>query len=238
MERFKRISSTYHLKKSMSLLDVFKKKAPTPPPFPESTEEMPTGPPTDVPLESVLIMQQQGLTNPQIIQSLQRQGYSLPLVAEALRQTDVQTNIGTAEPIAPQPVQTQEQPSASGNKASFFEDVLAQLQKNFSEINEEIKSLQSWRTNIEEKTTEIDKRVENLQNEVKTIHQAVFAQIQEYNKTLKGVGTEIIAMEKVFSESLPELTGNIQELQRITKGFKNEITEEGKKTKRSSKFEQ
>ncbi len=213
----------------MGLLDVFKRKESSPPPFPEPAEELPTGPPTDVPVESVLIMQQQGLSNPQIIQSLQRQGYSLPLVAEALRQADVHAQEGTAEPHV-QPVVQEQQPEKQ-EASSVSEDVVAQLQKNWSELREDVKSVQSFRTNAEEKLADMDKRLQSMQDEVKTIHQAVFAQIQEYNKTLKGVGTEIIAMEKVFSESLPELTGSIQELQRVTKGIKGESEERTKKKK-------
>ena len=215
----------------MSLLDVFKRKESSPPPFPEPAEELPTGPPTDVPVESVLIMQQQGLSNPQIIQSLQRQGYSLPLVAEALRQADVQAQAGSAEPHV-QPV-VQEQPAEKQETSRISEDALAQLQKNWSELREDVKSVQSFRSTTEEKIAEMEKRLQSLQDELKTIHQAVFAQIQEYNKTLKGVGTEIIAMEKVFSESLPELTGSIQELQRVTKGIKGESEEKQKKTRKA-----
>lgn len=213
----------------MGLLDVFKKKESAPPPFPEPTEELPTGPPTDIPVESVLIMQQQGLSNPQIIQSLQRQGYSLPLVAEALRQADVHAQAGTAEPHV-QPVM-QEQPLEKSEAQTISEDTLAQIQKNWSELREDVNSIRSFRTNTEEKLAEMDKRLQSLQDELKTIHQAVFAQIQEYNKTLKGVGTEIIAMEKVFSEALPELTGNIQELQRVAKGLKGEGDSATKKRK-------
>jgi hypothetical protein len=52
------------------------------------------------------------------------------------------------------------------------------------------------------------------------LHKAIVARIGEYDKTLMDVGTEIKAMEKVFQKVLPELTGNIQELSRITKNVK------------------
>ena len=188
----------------MGLLDMFKKKEAVPP-FPEQME-----PPTDVPLESVLIMRQQGMRNPEIIQALTRQNYSMPLIAEAMRQAETHQGAGI-EPIAPQPEIKQVTP------AQPSEDTTALLQKNIASCQDQIKNMESWQTATDEKMLDFEMKIDSLQNELKSVHQALFAQIQEYNKSLKGVGTEIIAMEKVFSESLPELTSSIQALQRMTK---------------------
>lgn len=199
----------------MGLLDVFKKKESVAvPAFPEPA---PSGPPTDVPVESVLIMRQQGLTNPQIIQALQRQGYQLQLVAEALRQSEVRPGIEpVASEVAPeQSAQQQEAPKVGS-------EVSSEVQKSVLSAWEAVKVLQSWQSGVDDRLGELDKKVDALSSELKTVHQAVFAQIQEYNKTLKGVGTEIIAMEKVFSEALPDLTSSIQDLQRVTGKIKGE----------------
>ncbi len=213
----------------MPLLDIFKKKPAAPPPFPEPMAA--AAPPTEVPLESVIIMRQQGLTNPQIIQALQRQGYTSPLVAEALRQAEAHSG-GGIEPMAPATPEAPAEPAAAASAVS--EDVLSQLQKSLAQALEDLKSVQTWKTETDEKMADVDKRMEAVATELKTIHQAVFAQIQEYNKALKGVGTEIIAMEKVFSEALPELTSSIQELQRTTRIIKGEPEEKKKPVKKAA----
>jgi hypothetical protein len=52
------------------------------------------------------------------------------------------------------------------------------------------------------------------------LHKAIVARIGEYDKSLLDVGTEIKAMEKVFQKVLPDLTGSVQELSKITKDMK------------------
>ncbi len=205
----------------MGLLDVFKKKEVVPP-FPEPMES-----PTDVPLESVLIMRQQGMRNPEIIQALSRQNYSMPLIAEAMRQSEAHHGAG----IEPMPLQSSPEVKApTAPEPSVSEDVVALVQKSVASVQEQVKSFQSWQSSADDRLADVDRRVASLQEELKSVHQAVFAQIQEYNKSLKGVGTAIIAMEKVFSESLPELTSSIQKLQRVTKGI--EVDSEDKKRKK------
>ncbi len=204
----------------MGLLDMFKKKDVVPP-FPEPMEA-----PTDVPLESILIMRQQGMRNPEIIQALSRQNYAMPLIAEAMRQAESHPGAGI-EPMSFPPAPELRAPAPL--QQSMSEDVVALVQKNVASVQDQIKSFQSWQGTVDGKLSDIDRRVESLQEELKSVHQAVFAQIQEYNKSLKGVGTEIIAMEKVFSEALPELTSSIQELQRVTKSIKGDSEEKKRK---------
>ena len=52
------------------------------------------------------------------------------------------------------------------------------------------------------------------------VREIIVAKISDYDKNLLDVGTEIKAMEKVFQKVLPELTGSVSELSRITKGIK------------------
>ena len=65
-----------------------------------------------------------------------------------------------------------------------------------------------------------EQELEDLKGDVENLHKAIVAKIGEYDKNLLDVGTEIKAMEKVFQKVLPELTGSVSELSRITKGIK------------------
>ena len=66
----------------------------------------------------------------------------------------------------------------------------------------------------------VEQSVVDVKADLDGLHKAIVSRIGEYDKTLMDVGTEIKAMEKVFQKVLPELTGNIQELSRITKTAK------------------
>ena len=47
------------------------------------------------------------------------------------------------------------------------------------------------------------------------------SKISAYDQNIVDVGTEIKAMEKVFQKVLPNLTENVNKLDRITKGYKD-----------------
>ena len=90
----------------MAIADLFKKKEPefTPPELPPGAPPMPPPQPlpSEVPVNDVLSMQQSGLSNNQIIQTLQRQGYNPQQIYDALAQAEAKKSI--------EPMQQEEHP--------------------------------------------------------------------------------------------------------------------------------
>ncbi|MBI4449015.1 hypothetical protein HY641_03250 [Candidatus Woesearchaeota archaeon] len=78
----------------MAMFDFLKKKESAPPPL------APPAIPGETPTEYVASMQQQGLSNNQIIQILQRQGYNQTQVYDALNQAALKSTITGGVPIA------------------------------------------------------------------------------------------------------------------------------------------
>src|ERR1041385_6773337 len=76
----------------MALLDVFKKKTELPP-FNPPAAPPPMSMTGEVPLNQVLTLQNQGLSNNQIIQTLQRQGFAPPQIYDALAQAEAKKSI-------------------------------------------------------------------------------------------------------------------------------------------------
>src|SRR5574341_736651 len=79
---------------------------------------------------------------------------------------------------------------------------------------------QAWKQLLTSRIDKVEQTMTDMRTDLTGLHNAIVARIGEYDKTLMDVGTEIKAMEKVFQKVLPELTGNIQELSRITKNVK------------------
>lgn len=77
----------------MAMFDFLKKKDAGPPPL------APAAIPGETPTEYVISMQQQGLSNNQIIQILQRQGYNQTQVYDALNQAALKSTITGGSPI-------------------------------------------------------------------------------------------------------------------------------------------
>lgn len=209
----------------MALMDIFKKKEPeTPYPMPGGQqmppmmgEQMPPPMPSEVPIAQVASMQSQGLSNNQIIQSLQRQGYQPTQIYDALAQSEAKRSIEPMEAPGEMPPRTEMRPPTHPESEALVEQIIEEkwqdLQKDLGKVNE-------WKDLLTSRIDKLEQSVMDMRTDLDGLHKAIVARIGEYDKTLMDVGTEIKAMEKVFQKVLPELTGNIQELSRITKSAK------------------
>ncbi|MBI4145918.1 hypothetical protein HY489_01120 [Candidatus Woesearchaeota archaeon] len=198
----------------MALGDLFKKKQPAP-----AGPEVPqAGPPSDVPLAQVVTLQAQGLSNNQVIQTLQRQGYPPQSIYDALAQAEAKKSIepmevqGETAPKADVP-KTTDHPAAEAMVEQLIEEKWHEMQKELGKMTE-------WKELLTSRIDRLEQSMGDMKLDLDGLHKAIVSRIGEYDKTLMDVGTEIKAMEKVFSKVLPDLTSNIQELSRITQKVK------------------
>ncbi|MBS3125800.1 hypothetical protein J4211_06165 [Candidatus Woesearchaeota archaeon] len=195
----------------MALMDLFVKKRAEP-------NLQPQVPVADVPVQQVVAMQAQGLSNNQIIQSLQNQGYPAPTIYDAIAQAEVRKNPEPFEAPTEQRAEKQQHPDSEVIVEQLIEEKWHELQKELAKTNE-------WKDSMSSRLDKMEQSMADMKGDLDGLHKAIVARIGEYDKTLLDVGTEIKAMEKVFQKVLPELTGNIQELSRITKTTKENKTE-------------
>jgi len=66
---------------------------------------------------------------------------------------------------------------------------------------------------IKQEVLRLRTNFENLQN-------SLISKVNEYNKNITNVTSEMQAMEKVFEKILEPMTANIKELSRITEAMK------------------
>ncbi|MBI4141264.1 hypothetical protein HY485_05500 [Candidatus Woesearchaeota archaeon] len=208
----------------MALLDFLKKKSVAAAEYPEQSF-MPQ--PSSMPVEQVMIMRQQGASNPQIIQTLQR-NYSPQQIADAMAQAEARL---AGEPFAGMPAQEQFAPAVQQpSSQNVTEEVESQINEKWRALSDELKPLSEWKEHVDSQIGSLANDVNALKSEVEKIHKAVFAQIQEYGQNLRDVGAEIKAIEKVFTQVLPELTTSVQDISRAAKQLKgNEKPEKSKK---------
>lgn len=197
----------------MAIADLFKKKKeePQPPaqapyPAPDYPEPMP---PSEVPVSDVLSMQESGLTNNQIIQSLQRQGYNPQQIYDALAQAEAKKSV---EPMR-QPEYAEPSESVESVAEQVVDEKMQEFHRHFTKLNE-------WKDKVDSRLDKFEQEMQDLRADLEGLHKAIVDRVSDYDKTLTDVGTEIKAMEKVFQKVLPELTSNVQELSRITKSKK------------------
>ncbi len=191
----------------------------------------------DIPMSRIIDMQRKGLTNNQIIQTLQRDGFSATQVFDALNQANMQptpqmgriemeqppwpnpttTDVGVpgnSNPMPP-PVQARA-PPRTDNDSSNEELIEAIIDEKWAEISKSVESIVDWKEATGSRLEKLEQRFEDLRQEFDKVHQAVLGKVQEYDKNILQVGAEVKAMEKVFSKVLPVFTENVAELSRIT----------------------
>ncbi len=184
-----------------------------------------------VPVEQVLAMQQQGFVQDQIVQALQRDGYDMSSINDALSQAQAK---GGVEPVMPQqdfgefgggsfgaPMGMQQNMSSQGvNVEEVAESI---IEEKWSELQQELHKFAEWKEQTNARLDRVEKVMSDLTRDFDKLHTAIIGKIGDYDKTLLDVGTDIKAMEKVFQKVLPKLTESIDELKDVTaevKGMK------------------
>ena len=176
-----------------------------------------------VPVDQVQTMKSQGYSNTQIIETLQRDGYTYADIIGALDQADqkspspMATNPLGAETPAPMSI-PQPQPVAhqSYDLGSSEDLIEAIIDEKWNELVKDINKIIEWKNKTENKITALEQKFNDLKDTFDKLHEAVIGKIGEYDKNILEVGSEIKAMEKVFSKVLPVFTENVNELSRIT----------------------
>ncbi len=184
-----------------------------------------------VSIDRVIGMKKQGYTNNQIIQMLQRDGYSSQEIFDAINQADMKHSVeagtspgitGNASPAIPPPPTPDATPAvpAEEDSASVEEYVEAVIDEKWSSIEKDIKKIVEWKKQSEQTLVQLQQQFADLKDNFDKLHRAVVGKVGEYDKHILDVGAEIKAMEKVFSKVLPLFTENVHELSRITKSMK------------------
>jgi len=179
------------------------------------------------PVSLVLQMRQQGFSNNQIVQSLQREGFKSHLIFDAMNQADNRPagDVGAVDEQQPmdqgqgyQDVQQMQAPSHS--KEEIEQIVESVVEEKIEEVNKGISKIVEWKEKTDERIAKIEQMIVDLKANFEGLHSGVIGKIEEYDKGITDVGTEIKALEKVFQKILPTLTENVSELSRITQSMK------------------
>ena|SRR3989338_1689918 len=184
--------------------------------------DVPSSPFGSPPVERAMGLQQQGFDQQQTVEALQKDGYSTAQSLDALNQSVPQSP--EPYPQSPSDMPPTYQPQGQGGSQYGYADVeqVAEsiAQEKFDDVNKEVQKLKEDVAVMGSKLDMFSQMTNDLREDVKNLHQALIGKIGDYDKTLLDVGTDIKAMEKVFTKMLPDLSANIQELDRITKRVK------------------
>lgn len=184
------------------------------------------------PTKLILEMRGKGMSNNSISQELNRQGYSSHDIFEAFNMADNNQPFATNTPppnmqppplrqpmpnsmAAPQPGFTT-QPHTDDESLQEIEELIETvIEEKWNELKKSIEQIANWKEKADQKIGAIQQQTDDLRREFDKVHQAILGKIGEYDKNILEVGSELKAMEKVFSKVLPAFTDNVNELGRI-----------------------
>jgi len=182
-----------------------------------------------IPTDQVIALKQRGMNNDQIIPELERQGFNSSQIFEALNQANtngagleqapgMQPQVDFSQQPIPQPEAPPQEPEI--NKEQIEEVAEAIIDEKWKEFEEDLKVIIDWKEKTEIKINQFDQKITDLTTTLSSLHKSLLGKISQYDKNIIDVGTEIKAMEKVFQKILPNLTENVNKLDRMTKNSK------------------
>ncbi len=190
-------------------------------------------------VDLVLKMREQGLSNNQIITSLQREGYDTTQVFDAMNQADLKRANGAPaeemqDQIYPEELIEQNQlkqfeqqsadqePGYSNEEVTKVEELVeAVVEEKWVDLVKDVNKIIEWKSNAESNITSIKQEIEDLKSNFSELQKNIIGKIDEYDKNIAKVGTNIKAMENVFQKAIPAFTENINELARTVESLKS-----------------
>lgn len=203
----------------------------------------------NLPIDQVKSMKAQGMGSSQIIEALQRDGFSSTSIFEAMNQAEMASADQLPKPggqqdtsfdsgsfpqqggdflgqPSPPKMSGGEMPLPQSHSGGYTGDVSTEelveaiIDEKWSELVKDIRKIIEWKTAANNKILSLEQHFNDLKQEFDKIHTAILSKIDDYDRNITNVGAEVRAMEKVFSKVLPVFTENVSELSRISRDLK------------------
>jgi hypothetical protein len=180
-------------------------------------------------MNQVLQLRQQGMTDNQIVQQMQRDGVSTQDIFDALSQADI------GGPMPPPPgassmppsgvqmgqMQMASAPSQMPGQTVMNDDRIQEvaeqiINEKWEEVIKEVQKVVSWKQQVEGHIQTLQDNVQALKDEFNQLRQGVLGRINESDDVVRNVSSELKAVHKVFKDVIPTFTENVAELSRLT----------------------
>ena len=117
---------------------------------------------------------------------------------------------------AQQPPEFQGYETGETGYAETFEEVAESIiEEKWRDFMDKVGDVQLWKEQVERDMARIDKRIERIEDSLVKINAALLEKVTEYGKSIRGLGTDVKAMEKAVSSVIEPLMKNTKELKEI-----------------------
>jgi hypothetical protein len=181
-----------------------------------------------LPTTEVLQLRSQGLTDNLIVEELRKRGYSAQIATMAISEAD-SSSMGGSFPSTPSfpsypPAGPAPAVPSGGPDDTFFErieeTVENMIDEKWDELIGEVKKIVEWKEKVEANLAKLNSDVDHLKEDFNLLHQGVLGKLDDYDRKMTDVDTELKAVGKVFKEVVPQFVDNVKELGSITQSLK------------------
>ncbi len=199
------------------------------------------------PVSEASRLKQSGLNDGQVVRSLEQSGYSQRQIADAMSQLNIKQGVASSNEMKPSlldediPVPSppsEESVSAeimSSAPAMQFSQMYGTNLQPGSDVEELVESvveekwnrfadmmteMEIWKARMNDDVMSIKQEVLRLGKRLDMLQTSVIGRVDEYSQSVRDMGSEMKALEKVFQNIMQPLASNIKELSRITDEMK------------------
>lgn len=121
----------------------------------------------------------------------------------------------TPQPLTPRP--------AMGDRASVetIEEIAESIvNEKWEDLMSSVGNIAIWKEKVQTDIRSIKQELVRVEERFENLQRAILGRVEDYNRTMSSVGTEMKALEGVLERVLQPLASNIKELTRITEELK------------------
>lgn len=102
----------------------------------------------------------------------------------------------------------------------IHEIIEAVVAEKWQDLMGNVGNIAVWKEKVSNDVVSIKQELVRLEERFDQLQNAVLGRVSEYDQGIRGINSEMKALEKVFEKILEPLTSNIKELSRITEDMK------------------
>lgn len=94
------------------------------------------------------------------------------------------------------------------------------LEQEWENLTGKVQKVVDWKSSVESEVESIKEDINTMQEAFSTLEKRLISKLNNYDKSILDVGSEIKALDKVFQKVTPTLVNNVTELGKIAKDLK------------------
>lgn len=95
------------------------------------------------------------------------------------------------------------------------------VDEKWTELTSRLGNLALWKNRVDTDITAIKQEIFRTQNRIENLQNAMIGKLNEYNRNIVTISSEMKALDKVLQNIIEPLTTNIKELSKITSKLKS-----------------